>query len=92
MGFFLNEYVDHQYYKSSALLQCKDGFKKFTIAQLNDDFCDCPDGTDEPGLSHVSFFMPIHEILHNTPPVPKYNITLANLERLRKTFQIVRIT
>ncbi|MBA0632185.1 hypothetical protein Godav_000979, partial [Gossypium davidsonii] len=27
------------------------GSKKFTKAQLNDDFCDCPDGTDEPGTS-----------------------------------------
>ncbi|KAJ4873369.1 Glucosidase 2 subunit beta [Raphanus sativus] len=42
---------DEKYYKSSSEIKCKDGSKRFTIAQLNDDFCDCPDGTDEPGTS-----------------------------------------
>ncbi|RXH83810.1 hypothetical protein DVH24_009245 [Malus domestica] len=42
---------DEIYYKSSEVIKCKDGSKKFSRAQLNDDFCDCPDGTDEPGTS-----------------------------------------
>ncbi|VVA31825.1 PREDICTED: glucosidase [Prunus dulcis] len=42
---------DEKYYKSSEVIKCKDGSKKFSRAQLNDDFCDCPDGTDEPGTS-----------------------------------------
>ncbi|XP_004294940.1 PREDICTED: glucosidase 2 subunit beta [Fragaria vesca subsp. vesca] len=42
---------DEKYYKSSEVIKCKDGSKKFTRAQLNDDFCDCPDATDEPGTS-----------------------------------------
>lgn len=42
---------DEKYYKlSSEFIKCKDGSKKFTKAQLNDDFCDCPDGSDEPGF------------------------------------------
>ncbi|TYH04610.1 hypothetical protein ES288_A08G020300v1 [Gossypium darwinii] len=62
---------DEDYYKSSSdSIKCKDGSKKFTKSQLNDDFCDCPDGTDEPGTSacptakfycrnagHVSLFL-----------------------------------
>ncbi|CAN8252999.1 unnamed protein product [Cochlearia groenlandica] len=42
---------DEKYYKSSSEIKCKDGSKRFNIAQLNDDFCDCSDGTDEPGTS-----------------------------------------
>ncbi|XP_002523398.2 glucosidase 2 subunit beta [Ricinus communis] len=43
---------DENYYKiSSNTIKCIDGSKKFTKAQLNDDFCDCPDGSDEPGTS-----------------------------------------
>ncbi|XWS73395.1 hypothetical protein CRYUN_Cryun02cG0124500 [Craigia yunnanensis] len=43
---------DDKYYKSSSdTIKCKDGSKKFSKSQLNDDFCDCPDGTDEPGTS-----------------------------------------
>ncbi|KAF5930103.1 hypothetical protein HYC85_030976 [Camellia sinensis] len=32
-------------------IKCRDGSKKFSKSQLNDDFCDCLDGTDEPGTS-----------------------------------------
>ncbi|XP_010032841.2 LOW QUALITY PROTEIN: glucosidase 2 subunit beta [Eucalyptus grandis] len=42
---------DVKYYGSSNRIECKDGSKKFSRAQVNDDFCDCPDGTDEPGTS-----------------------------------------
>ncbi|KAL9370333.1 hypothetical protein Peur_041532 [Populus x canadensis] len=43
---------DENYYKaSSPAIKCKDESATFTKAHLNDDFCDCPDGTDEPGTS-----------------------------------------
>ncbi|XVE62613.1 hypothetical protein DITRI_Ditri06bG0132000 [Diplodiscus trichospermus] len=41
---------DEDYFKGETI-KCKNGSKKFTKIQLNDDFCDCPDGTDEPGTS-----------------------------------------
>ncbi|OMO55340.1 hypothetical protein COLO4_36028 [Corchorus olitorius] len=39
--------TDEDYFKGE-IIKCKNGAKKFTRIQLNDDFCDCPDGTDEP--------------------------------------------
>ncbi|KAI4368565.1 hypothetical protein MLD38_017109 [Melastoma candidum] len=43
---------DLKYFKSKGdVIDCKDGSRKFSRAQLNDDFCDCADGTDEPGTS-----------------------------------------
>ncbi|KAL6500065.1 hypothetical protein OROGR_027975 [Orobanche gracilis] len=45
---------DVNYYKgfsSSSAIKCKDGSKIFNKSQFNDDFCDCPDGSDEPGTS-----------------------------------------
>ncbi|XP_038901581.1 glucosidase 2 subunit beta isoform X2 [Benincasa hispida] len=42
---------DEMYYKSSDMIKCRDGSNKFSKAQLNDNYCDCPDGTDEPGTS-----------------------------------------
>lgn len=35
----------------SERIKCKDGSKTFSRERLNDDFCDCADGTDEPGTS-----------------------------------------
>ncbi|KAL6576659.1 hypothetical protein OROMI_010935 [Orobanche minor] len=45
---------DLNYYKgfsSSSAIKCKDGSKIFSKSQFNDDFCDCRDGSDEPGTS-----------------------------------------
>ncbi|XP_057508352.1 glucosidase 2 subunit beta-like [Actinidia eriantha] len=42
--------LDEKYY-STEVIKCKDGSKSFTRARINDNFCDCPDGTDEPGTS-----------------------------------------
>lgn len=45
---------DEKYYSglsSGAAIKCKNGSNTFTGAQLNDDFCDCLDGSDEPGTS-----------------------------------------
>lgn len=36
-------------YFNSATIWCKDGTKSFPRERLNDNFCDCADGTDEPG-------------------------------------------
>lgn len=41
---------DEAYYKG-GVIKCRDGSGRFSKDQLNDDFCDCPDGTDEPGTS-----------------------------------------
>uniref|UniRef100_A0A0D6QX17 Glucosidase 2 subunit beta n=1 Tax=Araucaria cunninghamii TaxID=56994 RepID=A0A0D6QX17_ARACU len=41
---------DEKYFLSERI-KCKDGSKAFSQNRLNDDFCDCPDGTDEPGTS-----------------------------------------
>lgn len=53
MKIFGFDSLDEGYYKSSVIL-CKDRSKKFTKEQLNDDFCDCLDGTDEPGQINIS--------------------------------------
>ncbi|KAF8087450.1 hypothetical protein N665_0585s0028 [Sinapis alba] len=42
--------LDEKYF-SSEIIRCKDGSKSFPRDRLNDNFCDCLDGTDEPGTS-----------------------------------------
>ncbi|KAL3848810.1 hypothetical protein ACJIZ3_010692 [Penstemon smallii] len=42
--------LDEKYFDKDVI-KCKDGSNSFTRDHLNDDFCDCADGTDEPGTS-----------------------------------------
>ncbi|XP_030538559.1 glucosidase 2 subunit beta [Rhodamnia argentea] len=42
--------LDEKFY-AAEVIKCRDGSKSFTKDHLNDDFCDCFDGTDEPGTS-----------------------------------------
>ncbi|XP_010506062.1 PREDICTED: glucosidase 2 subunit beta-like [Camelina sativa] len=42
--------LDEKYFESD-IIRCKDGSKSFHRDRLNDNFCDCLDGTDEPGTS-----------------------------------------
>ena len=40
------------YYGSDGKFICLDGSKTLPSSQINDGFCDCLDGTDEPGESY----------------------------------------
>ncbi|CAK7341363.1 unnamed protein product [Dovyalis caffra] len=51
--------LDNENYYKKEIIKCRNGSKKFSQAQLNDDFCDCSDGSDEPGTSacpHGKFY------------------------------------
>lgn len=48
LWFLLYACSDEKYFDSN-IIRCKDGSKSFHRDRLNDNFCDCLDGTDEPG-------------------------------------------
>jgi protein kinase C substrate 80K-H len=70
-------YAVAKFYKSSAThFTCiSNPTYQIPISQLNDDYCDCPDGSDEPGTSACSHLSPLSP---HTPSVdPSLNTSLA---------------
>ncbi|CAI4226592.1 unnamed protein product [Auanema sp. JU1783] len=45
------DYRRQPLYMNKEEFQCLDGTKIIPANQINDDYCDCPDGSDEPGTS-----------------------------------------
>ncbi|XP_015200931.2 glucosidase 2 subunit beta-like [Lepisosteus oculatus] len=43
-----------RFYKEKTSFLCIDGSKLIPFDQVNDDYCDCPDGSDEPGTAACS--------------------------------------
>lgn len=44
-----------EYKKSDETFTCFDGKKTIPISAVNDDYCDCHDGSDEPGMQKYNY-------------------------------------
>lgn len=58
-------------YQPADKFQCLDGTLNINFSQVNDDYCDCPDGSDEPGTAACSngkFFC--ENINHRSKEIP----------------------
>ena len=42
-------FSEASFYQGGTTFQCLDGSETIPFNQVNDDYCDCDDGSDEPG-------------------------------------------
>ncbi|KAH7139001.1 glucosidase II beta subunit-like protein-domain-containing protein [Dendryphion nanum] len=67
-----------KFYKDPQSFSCiSNPSIKLDISQLNDDYCDCPDGSDEPGTSACSYISPLSPPQPSRVKVGQFNETLA---------------
>ena len=48
--FFVFVLSELELYDASKAFRCLDGSLTIPFSHINDDYCDCADGTDEPGI------------------------------------------
>ena len=67
-----------KFYKSADTFSCISSPSiQLPISRVNDDFCDCPDGSDEPGTSACAHLSSLSPYTVGAVPVGDVNTTLA---------------
>ena len=67
-----------KFYKDSETFTCISSPSiHLPIARLNDDFCDCPDGSDEPGTSACAHLSPLSPVSLGSTPTDDVDTTIA---------------
>ncbi|KAF2733062.1 glucosidase 2 subunit beta precursor [Polyplosphaeria fusca] len=67
-----------KFYKDAEAFTCiSNPTIKLDVSRLNDDYCDCPDGSDEPGTSACSYISPLSPPQPSRVRVGQFNETLA---------------
>lgn len=74
----LTEWTVAKYYKDSETFTCISAPSiHLSVARLNDDFCDCPDGSDEPGTSACAHLSPLSPAFLGSTPSDDLDTTTA---------------
>lgn len=48
--FYSSTFKERQFYEEGKPFTCLDGSRTIPFDRVNDDYCDCQDGSDEPGV------------------------------------------
>lgn len=67
-----------KFYKDTEKFTCiSNPALSLSVSQVNDDYCDCPDGSDEPGTAACSYLSPLSPHHASDPSADDINITVA---------------
>jgi protein kinase C substrate 80K-H len=67
-----------KFYKDTEAFTCiSNPSIKLDVSRVNDDYCDCPDGSDEPGTSACSYISPLSPPQPSKIKIGQFNESLA---------------
>lgn len=82
-----------KYVETAGQWTCLDGSKKIPWSAVNDDYCDCPDGSDEPGACHWCPPMVVNEVdqIAGTGACPSFTFYCINEGHIGASIQSTHV-
>ena len=62
------------FYDPSKDFTCLDGSLTVAFSSVNDDYCDCTDGSDEPGIVHIYTYI-VWSLSPSSPSMPSSSLS-----------------
>lgn len=88
----LSALTERQFYEENKPFTCLDGSRTIPFDRVNDDYCDCHDGSDEPGVCQMRCHTSIWTCSRQSWPLLTVTIVCAVIFPLQELLRVPKAT